>query len=89
MCTAPGWWYSLAAPQGHLGQWGVASHDRFVLFAHSCIIGFCDLKLGEHKKSGQEKRRRGDTERMARMGKEVFRVVSARKDQRSCGSVRK
>lgn len=61
-------------------------YGKFVLLAQkSCIVGFCDLKLGEPKKSGQEDRRKGDRARMARVGKEDFRGVRGRKDQVSCG----
>lgn len=54
--------------QRHQGEWGAGLSfsvwGKFVLLEQkSCMVGFCDLKLGEHKKSGQEKRKKGDRER--------------------------
>lgn len=53
---------------------------------NSCIVDFCESKLGEMMRDLYKKREGMVPERgWLGLGKEIFRVVSVRRDQSGCG----
>lgn len=65
---------------------GLSAGGRFNLFAcNSYIAGLCESKLGEMVRSLNKKKGKGPERGWLGPRKEVFRVVSVRKNQSSCG----